>query len=141
MAAQLISVFGLMLISPHIWPLLEYIFVGLRRCWDRQRSPTKQVLQGKYEEIHTGSDFLVELRLGQLAALTWAGFWFLPAVPILPACLPAFVMIFYWFDKFMYLRYAAKPRNTDDRTIGYFIELLQYSFLWHGVAGTLVFSN
>jgi hypothetical protein len=59
----------------------------------------------------------------------------------MPAFMAAYIIVFYWFDKWMYLRYSTKPANTDDRTIGYFVELLQYGFWWHAVAGTAVFSN
>lgn len=71
----------------------------------------------------------------------WTTFFYMPAFPALFAYLIAIVFVFYWFDKFLFLRFYRVPRNSDEKPIGYAVKLLKYSFLWHGIAGTFILSN
>lgn len=145
-SAQIVMTFGVMIISPHVIPILQYTWYAFRRSYDSTGSAgdqpkTRQVIQGNYEQINIGCEFLAEKRLGQLVAIVWSIFTYLPAIPVLPVYMIAFLIVFYWLDKFMYLRFAGKPRNADEKTIGYAVHLMHYAFIWHGIAATFVLSN
>lgn len=76
-----------------------------------------------------------------LIAVIWVTFFYMPAFPAIFAYLVAIIFVFYWLDKFLFLRFYRVPRNSDDKTVAYAVRLLKYSFLWHAIMGSFLLSN
>lgn len=144
-APQIMTYFILSVFTPHIAPTLSFLIFNCIQCCDRgctfDYTRTTQVIQSSYEQLYIGPEFLVEQRLGQLIALIWTTFFFMPAFPGMMMLLMVITFVYYWFDKVMFLRFYRTSRTTDEKTIAYALHILKYSLLWHALAGTFFLSN
>lgn len=89
--------------TPHLSNAMFLTLMSLKRCLDRRcsfsRKRTKKLLQEDYEDVNTGSDFLLEFRYASILTNIYMIFMYSSGLPLL--YIVAFVSFFimYWFDK------------------------------------------
>ena len=76
-----------------------------------------------------------------MIAITWVVFMYAPGLPILFPLTALNFFIIYWIDKFLLLRFFKKPKNYDEQSILFSVDLMRYAFLFHLVIGAFVYSN
>ena len=106
---------------PHMFPTFVMTITSMMRCCDRSlrcdKRKSKKLLQEDYEELYVGPEYIMDARIAQIIAVTWATFMFAPALPLLyPLCVINFTVI-YWYDKWLVLRFYQTPMNYDESII------------------------
>lgn len=90
-------------VTPHVANGLFIILEGCMRCKDRgctcNRRKTKKLLQEDYEDINTGSEFLLEHRYSQLLTTIFMIFMYSSGIPLLYLIAVISFIFTYWFDK------------------------------------------
>ena len=131
--------------APHAYPIMLFTFYKGRQIWDRSFScditKTKKKIQSKYEKLYIGPEFTLDARLGQIIALFWVTFFFMPAIPTLFMIMSVNFILMFWIDKYLLLRFYRTPRNYDEKTIIYTVQNLKWAFVLHGILGAFMLSN
>ena len=118
----------LMVVSPHLSNLAFQGLYACTRCWDRgcrlDRRRTKKLVQADYENINTGSEFMLEFRYSNLLVVLAVAFLYSGGLPIMYPTAFVFFFITYWMDKCLLLSCYRRPYKFDNylakRTLGYF---------------------
>lgn len=114
--------------------------------WDRSctcnKRKSKKLLQSEYEEINVGPEFSLDARLAQVVAFVWVTFMYSPALPSLFIITAVNFCIIYWIDKTLLLRFYRTPKNYDELSINFSLDMIKnYTFIFHFFIGVLVYSN
>ena len=121
--------------APHITPLLFIIFYKGRLLYDRgctcNKKRSKQLDQEQYEHYNMGPDFILDMRLAQIIALTWTTLMYSSGIPLLYLEAALCFGIMYWVDKFLIFRFYRTPKNFGQTTIDYTTLLLKASVIVH----------
>ena len=131
--------------APHAVPVMQYIWTNITRCHDRgcsfNKTRSKKLLQQEYEELYIGPEFQLDVRLAQIVAITWVTFMYSSGMPVLFILVALNFFMIFWVDKFLLLRFYKTPKNYDEQSIKFSISEMKWSFLFHFIVGTLVYSN
>ena len=131
--------------TPHLPALVQLIFLGTWRCWDRgcsrDKSKTRQIFQQRYEHINIGPEFVLDVRLAQVIACTFVTFMFSSAMPVLYIVMAVDFTLTYWVDKMLLLRFYRSPKNFDDATINFSLNLLKFAPVFHFLLGYAMLGN
>lgn len=73
--------------------------------------------------------------------MVWATFIYSPALPLLLPIAVVNLIIIYWVDKTLVLRFFRTPRNYDESIIYKQIFFLKLTFPFHFIAGLILLSN
>ena len=80
------------------------MLISCKRCKDRgctcDRRRTKQLLQTEYEDINTGTDFLLEYRYSSILTTIYMTMMYSAGIPLLYFFAFLNFFITYWVDKF-----------------------------------------
>ena len=131
--------------APHLIPLLQLIYLGSARLYDRSCScdkrKSKKLLQSEYEEPYIGPEFSLDARLAQIIAFTWVTFMYSAGLPSLFLITAFNFFVIYWIDKWLLLRFYRTPKNYDEVCINFSLTEMKLSVLFHFVIGAVVYSN
>jgi hypothetical protein len=132
-------------VTPHVANAVGVMIESMTLCCDRsctcKKKRTKKLLQEDYEDVNTGSEFLLEARYSQFLTTTFMIFMYSSGLPLL--YLIALVSFFftYWFDKWFLLRWHRKPPaytlhlSSKTRTI------MKFALVPHFFVGLYMYSN
>jgi len=144
-APQLLALVFFQLLVPHFIPLALWVRAKVARAWDRgctcNFDKSRHIIQSKYEALYIGPEFLLEQRLGQVVALVWVTFALMPAIPTLPMILVPVLLVMFWVDKVLVLRFYRTPQACNEDIILLTVRKFKWAFLWHGVMGAWMLSN
>lgn len=131
--------------APHGVPLMQYMHVSMRRCWDRNcsfdKSRSKKLLQQEYEDLYVGPEFRLDTRLAQIIAIVWVTFMYSSGLPIMFLIALVNFSIIYWIDKYLLLRFYKTPKNYSDVSIKFTISEMKWGIIFHFIFGALMYSN
>ncbi|CDW91797.1 UNKNOWN [Stylonychia lemnae] len=118
--------------TPHMANGMFQVIGMIKRCRDRgctcDRRKTKQLLQSDYEDMNTGTMFLIEYRYSQILSTLFTIMMYSSGIPIL-YIIALFSFFFqYWFDKLFYLSNATRA-------------LMKFSLILHFIIGLYMYSN
>jgi len=68
-------------------------------------------------------------------------FLFSTGLPIIIIASVACLVVMYWFDKYLVLRFYRTPKNWDESSINATIQKLKLTFVGHFLMGMLMLSN
>lgn len=125
----------LMVISPHIVRLLEECFDSSRRCYDRSctcdRRHTRKLVQEDYENINTGSEFMLEFRYSNMLTVLAIAFLYSGGMPILYPVAAIYFFVTYWIDKCMLFYCTRRPIKFDNYIAKKTLNWFKYILLLH----------
>ena len=137
--------FFFQLLTPHIIPMCLIAFALVRRFWDRKMSMdmniTRKELQSNFEKLYIGPEFLLNTRLSQIITLIWTTFFFMPAIPTLSLVMVMVLVMIYWVDKFLLLRFYRTPKGYHEEIIQFCLKQLKWTLVFHGIMGVFMLSN
>ena len=96
---------------------------------------SRKILQEDYEELYTGSEYVLDYRLGRVVAIVWITFMFSVGMPMMLLVAIINLVLMYWYDKWYLLRFTKNPKNYNERPIIFSIQLMKVAFLWHLIVG------
>lgn len=135
----------LQIATPHLGMLLRAFFAGIWRCFDRSWTSndhkTKQPSQADYEELYTGPEFILQIRLAQLLSVIYISLTFSSGLPIIYLICTVYFFITYWVDKIVLLRYCRLTPHYSKYVTGAMIKLMPYAALSHFLFGFVIMSN
>jgi len=131
--------------TPHIASYVMYLIIQLYRRYDRgftnDKRRTKQVLQEDYNEVYLGPEFLIEREYSMVLTILFTVLMYSPAFPIILVFGTMGLMIKYWVDKIMVLRFCRAPPNMDEKLANLVRSIGPYSLVVHLIMAILVYGN
>ncbi|CDW73927.1 UNKNOWN [Stylonychia lemnae] len=95
----------------------------------------------EYENVNTGSEFLMEFRYSSILAQLYIILMYSPGMPLLYLIAFASFFLTYWFDKFFLLKcYRKPPSHTIDLSSST-VSLMYYALVFHFIIGLYMYSN
>jgi len=82
------------------------------------------MLQHSYEWLHTGSEYVWDVRLAQVVCLIWITFQYSLSLPIVVVFTFFNFIGMFWVDKWLLLRFHRLPKNYDAKPINRVLFLL-----------------
>mmetsp|Transcript_21 Transcript_21/g.39 ORF Transcript_21/g.39 Transcript_21/m.39 type:complete len:1400 (+) Transcript_21:55-4254(+) len=134
------------LVSPHIetfvlWATKRWAQYADRSCTPLPAKFTKKVTQNDLENLYTGPEFIMYLRYAQLLNTLFVTLIFSSGMPVLiPICFLTFLS-YYFFDKWMLLRFFSLPPRLDASLARRVSSLLPFSVVLHLMFGMWMMSN
>lgn len=111
----LVMTVTLQLFFPHIDLILLWLYKASFRCWDRSCTcravRTKQFTQSEYEDLYTGPEFNMEVRMAQVLSTVVLTMTFSSGMPCFYLVPFIGFLLISIIDKYLVLRYYRK-RNT-----------------------------
>lgn len=142
-SVTLISIF--ISVQPHIGLLFKAIGLNLRRCADRgctqNKRKTKQVTQAEYEDLYTGPEFILQIRYSQILAQIFITMSFSSGLPILYLITFVSLVISFWVDKYLMLRFFRKQNQFTGDLSRSFVNLLPWAVVPHVLYGFFIYSH
>ena len=131
--------------EPHVIPFCLFIYYSTKRCLDRSctcdKRKSKKLLQKEYEDLYVGPEFSLDSRLAQIVAFTWVTFTYSSGLPVMYMITAGNFVIIYFIDKVLLLRFYRTPKNYDEMSINFSLNMMYYAFIFHFIIGSLVYSN
>lgn len=135
---------GAMVVFPHIFTLLQSIFLCLRRCADRRFSwntkKTSKIIQTEYEDLYTGPEWILQVRYAQLLATIFTTFTYSPGMPALYALTFVIFFVQFWIDKWLVFNFYRKTPQFTKFLSGSVVRLLPLAVFVHALFGLIMFS-
>lgn len=135
---------GAMLVFPHIFTLLQSIFLGLRRCSDRRFSwntkKTSKIIQSEYEDLYTGPEWILHVRYAQLLATIFTTFTYSPGMPALYALTFVIFFVQFWVDKWLVFNFYRKTPQFTKFLSASVVKVLPLAVFVHALFGLIMFS-
>lgn len=132
------------LFLPHMGPFMSWFLLFLRRCHDRKyscsRRNTRKVIQSEYEDLYTGPEFPLDVRLAQTMVMIFMTLTFSSSVPILYAIMMVYALMQYWVDKLLLLRFYRKDNSYSHGLGKTMVSLLPLAVILHMMFGFMMFS-
>lgn len=132
------------ILLPHIGLMMQAMSLFMRRCYDRKltcrRRITRQIIQSDYEDLYTGPEFLIQVRLAQLLTLIFVTLTYSSGMPLLYLVTGASLFVTYWSDKVLVLRYYRKTIINSPELITSFVSLLPWAIVTHALFGGMIYS-
>lgn len=132
-----------MMVFPHVFVLLQAIYLIFKRCIDRRGSfntkNTSTIIQDDYENMYTGPYFILQVRYAQVLFTIFVTFTFSAGMPIL--YLSNFVILFiqYWVDKWLVFNfYRLTPQFTKELSM-FATSMLPLTLVTHFGGGLLMY--
>lgn len=98
-------------------------------------------MQVDYENINTGSEYMLEFRYSNMLTVLAITFLYSGGMPILYPVAASYFLITYWMDKWLLLRFYRKPVKFDNylakMTLGWF----KYILTLHIIGVLLMFGH
>lgn len=91
--------------------------------------------------MYIGPEFLLDARLAQIIAIIWVTYIYSPVLPLLLPLSVINLIIIYWVDKILVLRFYQSPKNYDEKIILRMMRYLKLTFPFHGIAGLFFLYN
>ena len=91
--------------------------------------------------MYLGSEFELNIRLGQVVGFNWVTFMYSTGMPITFIISAFNFLILYWIDKWFILRFNRTPKNIDEKVINHVIYSLKYAFVFQFIIGIFMISN
>lgn len=133
----------LMAFTNPISNLISICFNGLKRCFDRGCSRnerrTRTLVQEDYENINTGSDFMLEDRYSNLLTVLSVTFLYSGGMPILYMVATLFFFFTYWMDKCLLFRCYRRPVSFDNYLAKKTLEYFKYFLMLHIIGFLLMY--
>ena len=133
-----------MLVVPHMFIVIQAIYLGCYRCYDRGFSfdtkNTKKIIQSEYEDLYTGPWFILEVRYGQVLGVVFVAFTFSAGIPLLLPLTFFILLVQYWVDKFLLFNYYRKTPYFTRLLSSHVVDLLPWAVLIHYVFGGIMYS-
>lgn len=76
-----------------------------------------------------------------MVVLFWVGFQYSVAIPLVTIQVFIALLIMYWVDKYLMLRFYRYPKNWNIAPINFVMSMLRLTVLFHFVWGSLFLSN
>jgi len=135
----------LQIFMPHFGLVAQLVKVSLIRCWDRRcslnKKVTRQTTQEEYENLYTGPEFILQLRLAQVLSMMFVTMTYSSVLPILYLVSFLFLLITYWTDKFLILRYFRSQNQFTGDLSKKVVEVMPLAAVSHFIFGHQMFSN
>jgi hypothetical protein len=132
------------IITPHLGYLLYKIYFDCKKCCDtgcdgdkKTKTQTKQ----EYFKLHIGPDFMVEGRYAQISTTLFVALMYSSGMPILYLCIFFFLLLTYWIDKILFLRYYRIPPQFDNFISNIFLNTVLFAILVHTLFGIWIYGN
>ena len=135
----------LQIFMPHFGLVAQWVKVSAIRCWDRKcsfdKKITKQTTQEEYENLYTGPEFILQLRLAQVLSMMFVTMTYSSVLPILYLVSFLSLLITYWTDKFLILRYFRSQNQFTGDLSKKVVEIIPLAAVSHFIFGLQMFSN
>jgi hypothetical protein len=99
--------------------LIMVMFKGMRRCCDRRggcdESKTHTDTQNEYVSLYTGLTFDLDVRYAQIIMVIFVNFLYGAALPLLFVSTIVTLIVIYWVDKLLFLKFFRLPKNFDEK--------------------------
>jgi hypothetical protein len=132
-----------MLIFPHIFILLQAIYICCVRCLDRRFSlntkRTSKIIQDDYENLYTGPNFILEVRYAQVLFTMFVTITFSSVMPSLFVVNFFVLLIQFWVDKFLVFNYYRKTVDYTKHLSSSIVNLLPLAIFLHFIFATFVY--
>jgi hypothetical protein len=120
--------------SPHIAPIIRFIWVKYLRCCDRccaKGRNTKKITHRDYYNLYLGPEFDIGTRYSQILVTIFVVLIYSPGMPILYVCCFLFLSVTYWVDKCLLLRFYRSPPHIDLFVAKLFDIILLFGLILH----------
>jgi len=123
--------------SPHTF----YFFWISFSNWNNRRKAKHAKSQKKYIKLRTPNTFLVEARYAKLLSCLFVILTYATGMPILFFLFFVMLIVMYWADKIVCLRYSGKPPLYSEDLIQSIAKTIPAALIIHMVFGIYFFSN
>lgn len=123
------------IVTPHVIEFFRFLVLFAYRCFDRNGTlndrRTRKVVQKDYEDLHIGPEFILQARYGQLLSMIFVAMTYSSSLPIVYAVIFAWILITYWVDKILLLRYYRLTEGYTRHLAQFVATTLPFSILFH----------
>ena len=134
-----------MILMPHAANVSMQVLGCSKRCYDRRctcdTKSTRKIIQSDYEDVNTGSEFMLEFRYSNILSILAVIFMYSSSMPILYLFGVIYFFITYWIDKALLFRYYKKPVMFDSYIARKSLAWFKYILLLHCIGFIVMFSN
>ena len=136
---------GLQVFIPHISIFLGGMGLCCKRCMDRgcgtDTKNTSKVIQSEYEDLYTGPEILLHVRMAQIMSTVFVTFTYSSGLPMLYGACIFMCFVFYWTDKIAMLCYYRKDKTSfKSTTHRVFMDYLPWAIIVHFMFGGMMYS-
>mmetsp|Transcript_14014 Transcript_14014/g.23808 ORF Transcript_14014/g.23808 Transcript_14014/m.23808 type:complete len:888 (-) Transcript_14014:196-2859(-) len=133
-----------MILTPHMGIFFHFTARAIFRCYDRSCTcnykNTKRPTQDDYEDLYTGPEYILPVRLAQMVAIVYMGMTFSSGLPVLYLVLTVKMFLTYWVDKILLLRYYRLTSGYTRFLTTMATQTLPLAAVVHFLFGFIIFS-
>jgi hypothetical protein len=131
--------------TPHIYPLVSFLFNRCqtycdKKCCNNGRK-TKKNTRSEYLNLYVGPQFNIGLRYSQLLTTMFTVLMYSSGMPILYLCCFLYLLVTYWVDKWLILRFYRNPAHIDLFMSKLFNHIILYGIIIHFCFGIWTYGN
>ena len=130
--------------TPHIAVYIVFLIKIIQRCCDKCCSKNKLssiLTKEEYFDLYVGPEFSIGARYAQILTTIMVTMTLASGMPILYFCSFLFLLITYWIDKFMILRFYRTPPQMDLYISRMFTFYLYVGIMVHLCFGIWIYGN
>ena len=129
-----------------VWTVVRLCAPFLVRCLDRScRCPgarrTKKSTQAELENLYSGMEWDIDFSYSEVLMSVFVCMTYSPVMPIFFVVGIFHLVVLYWRDKLLFLRFYRKPPFYDDRLQIHARRIMQWCFLMYCLIAIWVFGN
>ena len=129
---------------PHLVVFVHFIYLQCVRHHDRYFTfnirRTRQASQSAYEDMYTGPEFILQLRLAQVMSVIFVTMSLSSGMPILYLVCVVVFFVTYWVDKYLLLRFFRMTEGYTKFLTQNVIALLPLAVVLHVFFGFFILS-
>ena len=128
------------IIIPHMYPLFQ-VWMRQYRLYRAKKNPSLVLDQATLDKMHEGIKFNLDVRYANLLATFFVCLTYSVGMPLLNAVAFANFIVYYFIDKYLFVKYCKRPNHFNGRLGRNASSLIPYAVLIHLCVSIWALSN